>query len=122
MISRRFSLIVTKKNYVCCRWLSTLLTLIENTKLAVLFVSFCNSHTDPIHLCDVFCRDLQSYFADLSLFLANDSKKMYIFVDNRPWLRDLGSRGAHIWQLMVTKVPEYTIIIYSKLILVFFLE
>ncbi|XP_004502046.1 uncharacterized protein [Cicer arietinum] len=47
--------------------------------------------------------DLQSYFADLSLFLANDSKKMYIFVDNRPWLRDLGSRGAHIWQLMVTK-------------------
>ncbi|XP_061363933.1 uncharacterized protein LOC133307438 [Gastrolobium bilobum] len=47
--------------------------------------------------------DLQSYFADLSLFLANDSKKMYILVDNRPWLRDLGSRGAHIWQLMVTK-------------------
>ncbi|CAI8597799.1 unnamed protein product [Vicia faba] len=48
-------------------------------------------------------RDLQSYFADLSLFLANDSKKLYIFVDNRPWLRDLGSRGAHFWQLMVTK-------------------
>ncbi|KAE9594060.1 hypothetical protein Lalb_Chr18g0049761 [Lupinus albus] len=47
--------------------------------------------------------DLQSYFADLSLFLANDSKIMYILVDNRPWLRDLGSRGAHIWQLMVTK-------------------
>ncbi|KAK7289590.1 hypothetical protein RIF29_03338 [Crotalaria pallida] len=47
--------------------------------------------------------DLQSYFADLSLFLANDSKKMYILVDNRPWVRDLGSRGAHIWQLMVTK-------------------
>ncbi|XP_057429508.1 uncharacterized protein LOC130722704 [Lotus japonicus] len=47
--------------------------------------------------------DLQSYFADLSIFLANDSKRMYILVDNRPWLRDLGSRGAHIWQLMVTK-------------------
>eukprot|EP00256_Glycine_max_P054902 XP_014621882.1 uncharacterized protein LOC100798882 isoform X2 [Glycine max] len=47
--------------------------------------------------------DLQSYFADLSLFLANDSKKMYILVDNRPWLSDLGSRGVHIWQLMVTK-------------------
>ncbi|KAK7333938.1 hypothetical protein VNO80_30719 [Phaseolus coccineus] len=47
--------------------------------------------------------DLQSYFADLSLFLANDSKKMYILVDNRPWLTDLGSRGIHIWQLMVTK-------------------
>ncbi|XP_019438649.1 PREDICTED: uncharacterized protein LOC109344355 isoform X2 [Lupinus angustifolius] len=47
--------------------------------------------------------DLQSYLADLSLFLANDSKRMFIFVDNRPWLIDLGSRGAHIWQLMVTK-------------------
>ncbi|KAG5076760.1 hypothetical protein AAZX31_20G051200 [Glycine max] len=48
--------------------------------------------------------DLQSYFADLSLFLVNDSKKMYILVDNRPWLlSDLGSRGVHIWQLMVTK-------------------
>nr|XP_025644964.1 uncharacterized protein LOC112740497 [Arachis hypogaea] len=47
--------------------------------------------------------DLQSYFADLSLFLANESKKMYILVDNRPWLSDLGLRGAHIWQLMVTK-------------------
>ncbi|MED6205634.1 hypothetical protein PIB30_019573 [Stylosanthes scabra] len=47
--------------------------------------------------------DLQSYFADLSLFLANESKKMYILVDNRPWLSGLGLRGAHIWQLMVTK-------------------
>ncbi|KAJ7964800.1 G1/S-specific cyclin-E protein [Quillaja saponaria] len=47
--------------------------------------------------------DLQSYHSDLSLFLGNDSKKMYILVDNRPWLRDLGSRRAHLWQLMVTK-------------------
>ncbi|KAF7832268.1 uncharacterized protein G2W53_014601 [Senna tora] len=47
--------------------------------------------------------DMQSYLSDLSLFLANDSKKMYILVDNRPWLRDLGSRRAHFWQLMVTK-------------------
>ncbi|KAF7815269.1 uncharacterized protein G2W53_029238 [Senna tora] len=47
--------------------------------------------------------DLQSYLSDISLFLANDSKKLYILVDNRPWLRDLGSRGAHFWQLMVTK-------------------
>ncbi|GAU38379.1 hypothetical protein TSUD_147470 [Trifolium subterraneum] len=53
--------------------------------------------------CGLNLRDLQSYFADLSIFLGNDSKKMYIFVDNRPWVRDLGSRGAHIWQLMVTK-------------------
>ena len=62
-----------------------------------------------MNLFDVFCRDLQSYFADLSLFLANESKKMYILVDNRPWLSDLGSRGAHIWQLMVTKVVKHTI-------------
>ncbi|XP_054797852.1 uncharacterized protein LOC129302944 isoform X1 [Prosopis cineraria] len=47
--------------------------------------------------------DLQSYLSDLSLFLANDSKKLYILVDNRPWLRDLGPRSAHLWQLMVTK-------------------
>ncbi|TYI19847.1 hypothetical protein ES332_A07G193300v1 [Gossypium tomentosum] len=47
--------------------------------------------------------DLQSYLSDLSLFLAPESKKFYILVDNRPWLRDLGSRPAHLWQLMVTK-------------------
>jgi len=47
--------------------------------------------------------DLQSYLSDLSLFLANESKKFYILVDNRPWLGDLGSRRAQIWQLMVTK-------------------
>ncbi|ONI18350.1 hypothetical protein PRUPE_3G210900 [Prunus persica] len=44
--------------------------------------------------------DLQSYLSDLSLFLAPESKKFYILVDNRPWL---GSRSAHLWQLMVTK-------------------
>ncbi|XWS75791.1 hypothetical protein CRYUN_Cryun01aG0122500 [Craigia yunnanensis] len=47
--------------------------------------------------------DLQSYLSDLSLFLAFESNKFYILVDNRPWLRDLGSRPAHLWQLMVTK-------------------
>ncbi|KAK8611650.1 hypothetical protein V6N13_131696 [Hibiscus sabdariffa] len=48
--------------------------------------------------------DLQSYLSDLSLFLAIESNKLYILVDNRPWLRDLGSRPAHLWwQLMVTK-------------------
>ncbi|XP_012486659.1 uncharacterized protein LOC105800214 [Gossypium raimondii] len=47
--------------------------------------------------------DLQSYLSDLSLFLAPESNKFYILVDNRPWLRDLGSRPAHLWQLMVTK-------------------
>ncbi|KAJ4730107.1 G1/S-specific cyclin-E protein [Melia azedarach] len=47
--------------------------------------------------------DLQSYLSDLSLFLAIESNKFYILVDNRPWLRDLGSRPTHLWQLMVTK-------------------
>ncbi|MBA0653237.1 hypothetical protein Goklo_020434, partial [Gossypium klotzschianum] len=34
--------------------------------------------------------DLQSYLSDLSLFLALESKKFYILVDNQPWLSDLG--------------------------------
>lgn len=47
--------------------------------------------------------DLQSYLSDLSIFLACESKKFYILVDNRPWLRNFSSRPARIWQLMVTK-------------------
>ncbi|XP_041007395.1 uncharacterized protein LOC121252014 isoform X1 [Juglans microcarpa x Juglans regia] len=47
--------------------------------------------------------DLKSYLSDLSLFLACESKKSYILVDNQPWLRDPGSRRAQLWQLMVTK-------------------
>ncbi|KAG6748698.1 hypothetical protein POTOM_048631 [Populus tomentosa] len=48
-------------------------------------------------------RDLQSYLSDLSLFIAFESRKLYILVDNRPWLRNLGSHPAHLWQLMVIK-------------------
>ncbi|CAH9072752.1 unnamed protein product [Cuscuta epithymum] len=47
--------------------------------------------------------DLQSYLSHLNLFLARESNKIYILVDNRPWLEDLISRPAHLWQLMVTK-------------------
>ncbi|KAG9455085.1 hypothetical protein H6P81_007989 [Aristolochia fimbriata] len=47
--------------------------------------------------------DLQSYLSRLSLFLAPESNKLYILVDNRPWLIDKESRSAHLWQLMVTK-------------------
>ncbi|CAN6868773.1 unnamed protein product, partial [Brassica oleracea] len=47
--------------------------------------------------------DLQSYLSDLSIFMANKSKKIYILVDNRPWLNP-GTRSAHFWKLMVTKV------------------
>ncbi|KAK4789605.1 hypothetical protein SAY86_016909 [Trapa natans] len=46
--------------------------------------------------------DLQSYLSELSLFLAFESKKFYILVDNRPWL-NFKSRTAQLWQLMVTK-------------------
>ncbi|CAK9175582.1 unnamed protein product [Ilex paraguariensis] len=46
--------------------------------------------------------DLQSYLSHLNLFLAPESKKFYILVDNQPWLEDL-ARPAHLWQLMVTK-------------------
>ncbi|GMH07162.1 hypothetical protein Nepgr_009002 [Nepenthes gracilis] len=47
--------------------------------------------------------DLQSYLSHLSLFLASESNKFFILVDNRPWLEGLGSRREHLWQLMVTK-------------------
>ncbi|KAI4363781.1 hypothetical protein MLD38_019954 [Melastoma candidum] len=51
----------------------------------------------------MYCRDLQSYQSDLSLFLAFESKRFYVLVDNRPWLNNLSSRSVWIWQLMVTK-------------------
>ncbi|XP_019162169.1 PREDICTED: uncharacterized protein LOC109158725 [Ipomoea nil] len=47
--------------------------------------------------------DLQSYLSHWSIYLAPESKKFYILVDNRPWLQDLISHPAHLWQLMVTK-------------------
>ncbi|XP_021719116.1 uncharacterized protein LOC110686834 isoform X2 [Chenopodium quinoa] len=47
--------------------------------------------------------DLQSYLSHLNIFLATESNTSYILVDNRPWLEGLGSRRAHLWQLMVTK-------------------
>ncbi|KAG8364558.1 hypothetical protein BUALT_Bualt18G0009600 [Buddleja alternifolia] len=57
----------------------------------------------PEYSLPVASRDLQSYLSHLSLFLASDSGKFYILVDNRPWLKDLVSRPTHLWQLMVTK-------------------
>ncbi|KAF9588479.1 hypothetical protein IFM89_010505 [Coptis chinensis] len=47
--------------------------------------------------------DLQAYRSSLSLFVAGESNQFFILVDNRPWLMDLDSRAAHLWQLMVTK-------------------
>ncbi|KAJ4975104.1 hypothetical protein NE237_000210 [Protea cynaroides] len=46
--------------------------------------------------------DLQSYLSHLSIFLPPQSRKFYILVDNQPW-KNLDSRAAHLWQLMVTK-------------------
>ncbi|KAF7080593.1 hypothetical protein CFC21_084646 [Triticum aestivum] len=47
--------------------------------------------------------DLQSYLAELTIFLCPDTKKFLIFLDNRPWLLDQNTKPAHLWQLMVTK-------------------
>jgi hypothetical protein len=48
--------------------------------------------------------DLQSYLAELTIFLCPHTKKFLILLDNRPWLLDQGTKPAHLWQLMVTKV------------------
>ncbi|XP_062221853.1 uncharacterized protein LOC133921116 isoform X2 [Phragmites australis] len=47
--------------------------------------------------------DLQSYLAELTIFLCPDTKKFFILLDNRPWLLDQDTKPAHLWQLMVTK-------------------
>ncbi|KAL6010243.1 hypothetical protein ACLOJK_000674 [Asimina triloba] len=56
-------------------------------------------------ICNRFDRlmDLQSYLSRLCLCCTPESKKLFILVDNRPWLIDKDSRSAHLWQLMVTK-------------------
>ncbi|RVW97376.1 hypothetical protein CK203_026344 [Vitis vinifera] len=59
--------------------------------------------TGEFELTAFFVMDLQSYLSHLSLFLAPESNKFYVLVDNQPWLREIVSRPAHIWQLMVTK-------------------
>ncbi|KAI4378266.1 hypothetical protein MLD38_015767 [Melastoma candidum] len=68
--------------------------------------AFCHHHRHQdcvFPLTSLQIGDLQSYLSDLSLFLAFESKRFYILVDNRPWLNNLSSRSAWIWQLMVTK-------------------
>ncbi|KAL6912048.1 hypothetical protein ACP4OV_000853 [Aristida adscensionis] len=47
--------------------------------------------------------DLQSYLAELTIFLCPDTKKFFILLDNRPWLLDQNTKPAHLWQLMVIK-------------------
>ena len=85
-----------------------------NFRVFLLFLSLMN------FCCVIYdCRDLQSYLSELSLFLAIESNKFYILVDNRPWLRDLGSRPAHLWQLMVTKVVENSYLSFEYIFLFF---
>ncbi|KAJ1281218.1 hypothetical protein BS78_04G291000 [Paspalum vaginatum] len=47
--------------------------------------------------------DLQSYLAEVTIFLLPHTKKFLILLDNRPWLLDQDTKPAHLWQLMVTK-------------------
>lgn len=71
-------------------------------RILLIFVRFMSLYAD-LYICSMFiCRDLQSYLSHLSLFLAPESNKFYVLVDNRPW--EVVSRPAHFWQLMITKV------------------
>lgn len=55
---------------------------------------------------DHACRDIQSYISRAFLYFAPLSKKVFILVDNQPWLTTKQSRSARIWQFMVTKVIQ----------------
>ncbi|TVU20092.1 hypothetical protein EJB05_36285, partial [Eragrostis curvula] len=52
----------------------------------------------------VRCRDMQSYVSRAFLYLAPLSKKVFILVDNQPWLTRNQARSARLWQFMVTKI------------------
>ncbi|CAL5096643.1 unnamed protein product [Urochloa decumbens] len=47
--------------------------------------------------------DIQSYISRAFLYFAPLSKKVFILVDNQPWLTTKQSRTARLWQFMVTK-------------------
>ncbi|CAN6358856.1 unnamed protein product [Urochloa humidicola] len=47
--------------------------------------------------------DIQSYISRAFLYFAPLSKKVFILVDNQPWLTTKQSRTARIWQFMVAK-------------------
>ncbi|GJN36118.1 hypothetical protein PR202_gb24956 [Eleusine coracana subsp. coracana] len=46
---------------------------------------------------------MQSYVSRAFLYFAPLSKKVFILVDNQPWLTSSQSRSARLWQFMVTK-------------------
>lgn len=68
-----------------------------------MMVMMMGNGEDLFPLTSLQIGDLQSYLSHLTLFLALETNKFYILVDNRPWLKDLGARPAHLWQFMVTK-------------------
>ncbi|GMG98713.1 hypothetical protein Nepgr_000553 [Nepenthes gracilis] len=74
-----------------------------NWETSVIWMENGDNHRCVFPLTSLQIGDLQSYLSHLSLFLTTESNKFYILVDNRPWLEDMGSRRAHLWQLMVTK-------------------
>ncbi|KAK3140788.1 hypothetical protein QOZ80_5AG0405840 [Eleusine coracana subsp. coracana] len=47
--------------------------------------------------------DMQSYVSRAFLYFAPLSKKVFILVDNQPWLTSSQSRSARLWQFVVTK-------------------
>ncbi|KAH6764711.1 G1/S-specific cyclin-E protein [Perilla frutescens var. frutescens] len=77
--------------------------LIESKGLILLAMANGDNGRCVFPLTGLQIGDLQSYLSHLSLFMASDSRKFYILVDNGPWLKDLVSRPTHLWQLMVTK-------------------
>jgi hypothetical protein len=87
--------------------LTDLTACVCSSNFSVLFVLnyvHLNSDITKQDLLIFLCRDLQSYLAELTIFLCPYTKKFFILLDNRPWLVDQDTKPAHLWQLMVTKV------------------
>ena len=109
---------------VDCSWSTLLFMKALNLIIVTCFVFFLRllSHLYlPVVLClsgYVFFlyfgfRDMQSYISDLSIFLGNKSKKMYIFVDNQPWSNPC-IRSAHLWQIVVTNVVTRCLYLFDE--------
>ncbi|CAN6462754.1 unnamed protein product [Victoria cruziana] len=47
--------------------------------------------------------DIQSYLSRSFLYFATESDKIFILVDNRPWLTNKLSKPKHVWQYLVAK-------------------
>ncbi|XP_068659833.1 uncharacterized protein [Aristolochia californica] len=47
--------------------------------------------------------DIQSYLSRIFLYFTPTSKKLFVLVDNRPWLMNKNPKATLLWQLMVIK-------------------